>query len=253
MSSMPSISRRRQRPRRGSDLEADVVEALALARQEARDAGRVVGRLDELDLRLPHPQERDPDAVVGDVHDGLELEPERVAPEPERRVDRAHDERDMVDAADSPMAPDRRSIGGVVRVAGSSRSAGSAGLAASPAAYPVGHAATEARQRDRRADLCRRRSRRRGRAGTGPRASACRHVTVLFPFLPARGLRPEVRRELASIAADHQPFDVRFAAGRRFPGVVYVGPEPAAPFTRLTEAVVARTRAFRRMRARSTT
>ena len=47
------------------DLEADVVEALALARQEAGDAGRVVGRLDQLDLRLADPQERDPDPVGG--------------------------------------------------------------------------------------------------------------------------------------------------------------------------------------------
>ena len=71
------------------DLEADVVEALALARQEAGDAGGVVGRLDELDLRLADPEEGDPDAVVGDVHDRLELEAERVAPEPERVLDRA--------------------------------------------------------------------------------------------------------------------------------------------------------------------
>ena len=35
------------------DLEADVVEALALALEEAGDAGRVVGRLDQLDLGLP--------------------------------------------------------------------------------------------------------------------------------------------------------------------------------------------------------
>jgi 2'-5' RNA ligase len=66
------------------------------------------------------------------------------------------------------------------------------------------------------------------------------HVTVLFPFLPARGLVPAVRRELAGIAADHPPFEVRFARVGRFPGVVYVAPEPSAPFTRLTEAVVAR-------------
>ena len=38
------------------DLEADVVEAFALAREEAGDAGRVVGRLDELDLRLADPR-----------------------------------------------------------------------------------------------------------------------------------------------------------------------------------------------------
>ena len=46
-------------------LEADVVEALALVGEEAGDAGRVVRRLDELDLRLADRQERDPDAVVG--------------------------------------------------------------------------------------------------------------------------------------------------------------------------------------------
>ena len=78
---MPSISRRMQRLGEVRDLEADVVEALALALEEAGDAGRVVGRLDELDLRLAHPEERDPDPVVRDVHDRLELEAERVAPE----------------------------------------------------------------------------------------------------------------------------------------------------------------------------
>ena len=82
---MPSISRRMQRLGQVRDLEADVVEALALALEEARDAGRVVGRLDELDLRLPDPQERDPDVVVRDVRDRLELEAERVAPETEGR------------------------------------------------------------------------------------------------------------------------------------------------------------------------
>ena len=45
------------------DLEADVVEALALALEEAGDAGRVVRRLDELDLRLADRQEGDPDPV----------------------------------------------------------------------------------------------------------------------------------------------------------------------------------------------
>ena len=65
------------------------------------------------------------------------------------------------------------------------------------------------------------------------------HVTVLFPFLPAERLRPEVRRELAAVAAAHPPFDVRFQQVGRFPGVVYVAPEPASPFIRLTEAVVA--------------
>ena len=66
------------------------------------------------------------------------------------------------------------------------------------------------------------------------------HVTILFPFLPVAQLTPEVRRSLAAIAAAHEPFDVRFARVGRFPGVVYLAPEPAARFARLTGAVVAR-------------
>ena len=79
--------------------------------QEARDAGRVVGRLDELDLRLPHPEEGDPDPVVRDVHDGLELEAERVAPQAERVLDRADDESDVVDLAETADGLGHRGIG----------------------------------------------------------------------------------------------------------------------------------------------
>src|SRR4029077_12952056 len=63
------------------DLKADMVEALALAREEARAPGRVVGRLNELDLRLADTEKGDPDPVRGDVHDRLELQAEKVAPE----------------------------------------------------------------------------------------------------------------------------------------------------------------------------
>jgi len=66
------------------------------------------------------------------------------------------------------------------------------------------------------------------------------HVTILFPFLPVGRLGPAVRTELAAIAASLGPFDVRFRRVGRFPGVVYLAPEPSAPFTRLTAAVVAR-------------
>jgi 2'-5' RNA ligase len=66
------------------------------------------------------------------------------------------------------------------------------------------------------------------------------HVTLLFPFMPAAALRPPVRRALAGIAADVEPFDVRFAAVGRFPNVVWLMPEPAARFSALTEAIAAR-------------
>ena len=67
-----------------------------------------------------------------------------------------------------------------------------------------------------------------------------RHVTILFPFLPVGHLGPDVRRRLAKVAAAHEPFEVRFARVERFPGIVYLAPEPSAPFVRLTHDVAAR-------------
>jgi 2'-5' RNA ligase len=66
------------------------------------------------------------------------------------------------------------------------------------------------------------------------------HVTIVFPFLPAAGLGPDVRRTLVGLAAAQRPFDVRFAKVGRFPTVVYLAPHPSSPFSRLTEAVVDR-------------
>ena len=71
-------------------------------------------------------------------------------------------------------------------------------------------------------------------------AGAQPHVTVLYPFLPERELTPKVAAELGRIAAAVRPFDARFETVRRFDGLVWVEPEPATPFVRLTEAVVAR-------------
>ena len=44
------------------------------------------------------------------------------------------------------------------------------------------------------------------------------HVTVLFPFLPPDAWPPDVRRDLAAIAAAQRAFEVRFARVGRFPG-----------------------------------
>jgi 2'-5' RNA ligase len=65
------------------------------------------------------------------------------------------------------------------------------------------------------------------------------HVTILYPFLPPDRLVPTVRTQLEALAADVEPFDVRFATVGRFPNVIYLVPEPAAPFVALTSAVVA--------------
>lgn len=66
------------------------------------------------------------------------------------------------------------------------------------------------------------------------------HVTIVYPFLPGGRLDADVRRTLATIAAAHDPFEVEFSRVARFPGVVYVAPEPAAPFAAITSAVVDR-------------
>jgi 2'-5' RNA ligase len=65
------------------------------------------------------------------------------------------------------------------------------------------------------------------------------HVTILYPFVDPRELDADIRRELAAIAARHQPFRVRFERVRRWPSVVYLAPEPARPFARLTADLVA--------------
>jgi 2'-5' RNA ligase len=66
------------------------------------------------------------------------------------------------------------------------------------------------------------------------------HVTILFPFRPPGRLDPAVRRELAGIAAAHEPFEARFTSVGRFPGLLYLAPEAAEPFVSLTEACAER-------------
>ena len=64
------------------------------------------------------------------------------------------------------------------------------------------------------------------------------HVTVLYPF---RSVVDDIAADaVAEIAASVPAFDVVFATLGRFPGeVVYLVPEPAEPFRRLTTATAA--------------
>lgn len=65
------------------------------------------------------------------------------------------------------------------------------------------------------------------------------HVTLLFPFLPPAELDEEVRGRLAAIIGAERPFPFTLARVGRWPDVVYLAPEPDAPFLRLIEAVAA--------------
>jgi len=63
------------------------------------------------------------------------------------------------------------------------------------------------------------------------------HVTLLYPFMPAEALDAAVHAEVRRIVGAHEPFTFVLASVGRWPDVVYLAPEPAAPFSRLIEAL----------------
>ena len=65
------------------------------------------------------------------------------------------------------------------------------------------------------------------------------HVTLLFPFVPAEQLTGQVEARLAQAVGEAGAFDVTFARTARFPGVLYLEPQPSRPFAALTEAIAA--------------
>jgi 2'-5' RNA ligase len=66
------------------------------------------------------------------------------------------------------------------------------------------------------------------------------HVTVIYPFLSASAIDPEVERALDEIAAASARFGFQLAAVGRFAEVLFIAPQPAEPFVALTNAVHAR-------------
>ncbi|MGW5687161.1 2'-5' RNA ligase family protein [Nonomuraea sp. NPDC003754] len=63
------------------------------------------------------------------------------------------------------------------------------------------------------------------------------HVTVLTPFLPRDLVDARVEAELGRLFAAFAPFEITFHATGRFPGVLYLAPEPDEPLRALTLAV----------------
>ena len=63
------------------------------------------------------------------------------------------------------------------------------------------------------------------------------HVTLIYPFMPPDLLKDDVRRQVEQIVAAEAAFPVTFTSMRRWPNVVYLAPEPAEPFRRLTAAL----------------
>jgi 2'-5' RNA ligase len=63
------------------------------------------------------------------------------------------------------------------------------------------------------------------------------HVTVMFPFLPARSLGTADEEAVAELARGTEPFDFTLPRLGQFPGVQYLAPEPAASFVAITERI----------------
>ena len=64
------------------------------------------------------------------------------------------------------------------------------------------------------------------------------HITVLYPFLSEDRLTQAVVDRLTEICADTRAMDVEVGQARRFPGMLYLAPEPDDGFRRLIDAVV---------------
>ncbi|MEU5213028.1 2'-5' RNA ligase family protein [Streptomyces sp. NPDC020742] len=80
----------------------------------------------------------------------------------------------------------------------------------------------------------------RERFDPSARAGVPAHITVLFPFLDESRIDARVRSALTDVFSRHHAFDLRFASCGRFPGVLYLAPEPDTPVRRLTEAIADR-------------
>ena len=64
------------------------------------------------------------------------------------------------------------------------------------------------------------------------------HVTALFPFLPGPMLSNAVMARLAAVCAATPPLDLLFRHCARFPGVLYLEPEPATGLAALTQKIL---------------
>ena len=66
------------------------------------------------------------------------------------------------------------------------------------------------------------------------------HVTLLWPFVPARAVTPALTAELGRIVTRHRAFDASFGAVGAFLDAAYLAPDDPGPFVALTEAIVER-------------
>ena len=60
------------------------------------------------------------------------------------------------------------------------------------------------------------------------------HITLLYPFLPEERLSDDLLSRLRDLCADVPILEVQFRRVARFPGILYLDPEPADALRDLT-------------------
>jgi hypothetical protein len=66
------------------------------------------------------------------------------------------------------------------------------------------------------------------------------HVTVLYPFVPPQSIDDRTKEALGTLTASVRRFRFDLARLGRFPGVLFIDPEPVHPFVELVERVCER-------------
>ena len=77
----------------------------------------------------------------------------------------------------------------------------------------------------------------RARSAPKDAAGVPAHVTVLYPFRPWEAVGRSVVVRLTQILRSVRPFELSFAGIGRFPGVLWLAPEPSGPLEDLTRAI----------------
>jgi 2'-5' RNA ligase len=63
------------------------------------------------------------------------------------------------------------------------------------------------------------------------------HITILYPFLSGHSIEGAARVDLEDLFRAHPQFNFSLREVKRFPGVLYLAPEPSEPFDRLIAEV----------------
>jgi 2'-5' RNA ligase len=66
------------------------------------------------------------------------------------------------------------------------------------------------------------------------------HITLLYPMGPPEEMTEEVRRDIGALFEGVRPFRFRLERPGRFPDVLFLAPEPDAPFRELIRLIVDR-------------